>query len=70
MGGSVMDLPDRAEDHRRGAPDRPAHQVPGAVSGHISRRAAVRLAQSPSGLVVMSQKVSTLESAYGAGSNS
>ena len=28
MGGSVMDLLDRAEDHRRGALDRPAHQVP------------------------------------------
>jgi hypothetical protein len=28
MGGSVMDLLDRAKDHRRGALDRPAHQVP------------------------------------------
>jgi len=28
MGGSVMDLLDRAEDHRRGALDRPARQVP------------------------------------------
>jgi hypothetical protein len=27
-----MDLLDRAEDHRRGAPDGPAHQVPGAVA--------------------------------------
>ena len=32
MGGSVMDLLDRAEDHRRGALDRPAHQVPWAVA--------------------------------------
>jgi hypothetical protein len=32
MGGSVMDLLDGAEDHRRGALDRPAHQVPGAVA--------------------------------------
>ena len=31
-GGSVLDLLDRAEDHRRGALDRPAHQVPGAVA--------------------------------------
>jgi len=28
MGGSVMDLLDRAEDYRRGALDRPAHRVP------------------------------------------
>jgi hypothetical protein len=32
MGGSILDLLDRAEDHRRGALDRPAHQVPGAVA--------------------------------------
>ena len=32
MGGFVMDLLDRAEDHRRGALDRPAHQVPWAVA--------------------------------------
>ena len=32
MGGSVMDLLDGAEDHRRGALDRPAHQVPWAVA--------------------------------------
>src|SRR5690348_8772564 len=31
-GGSVMDLLDCAEDHRRGALDGPAHQVPGAVA--------------------------------------
>ena len=31
-GGSVLDLLDRAEDHRRGALDGPAHQVPGAVA--------------------------------------
>ena len=31
-GGLVLDLLDRAEDHRRGALDRPAHQVPGAVA--------------------------------------
>jgi hypothetical protein len=32
MGGFVMDLLDRAKDHRRGALDRPAHQVPWAVA--------------------------------------
>ena len=32
MGGSIVDLFDRAEDHRRGALDGPAHQVPGAVA--------------------------------------
>ena len=32
MGGSVIDLLDRAEDHRRGALDRPADQMPGAES--------------------------------------
>ena len=32
MGGSVVDLLDRAEDHRRGALNRPAHQVPGAIA--------------------------------------
>jgi hypothetical protein len=32
LGGSVMDLLDRAEDHRRGAPHGPAHQVPRAVA--------------------------------------
>jgi hypothetical protein len=32
MGGPVMDLLDRAEDHRRSALDRPAHQVPWAVA--------------------------------------
>ena len=31
MAGSVMDLLNRTEDHRRGALDRPAYQVPGAV---------------------------------------
>jgi len=31
-GGSLMDLLDRAEDHRRGALDGPAHQVPWAVT--------------------------------------
>ena len=30
--GSLMDLLDGAEDHRRGALDGPAHQVPGAVA--------------------------------------
>ena len=33
LGGSLLDLLDRAEDHRRGALDRPAHQVPRAVAG-------------------------------------
>ena len=32
LGGSVMDLLDRAEDHRRCALDGPAHQVPWAVA--------------------------------------
>ncbi len=32
LGGSVMDLLDCAEDHRRGTLDGPAHQVPGAVA--------------------------------------
>src|SRR5947208_10772953 len=32
LGGSLMDLLDCAEDHRRGALDGPAHQVPGAVA--------------------------------------
>ncbi len=32
MGGSVIDLLDGTEDHRRGALDRPAHQVPWAVA--------------------------------------
>jgi hypothetical protein len=32
MGGSVIDLLDRAEDHRRGALDRPGHQVPRAIA--------------------------------------
>src|SRR5271166_3579088 len=31
-GGSVINLLDGAEDHRRGALDRPAHQVPWAVA--------------------------------------
>src|SRR5207244_9119012 len=31
-GGSLMDLLDCAEDHRRGALDGPAHQVPWAVA--------------------------------------
>jgi hypothetical protein len=32
LGGSLMDLLDCAEDHRRGALDGPAYQVPGAVA--------------------------------------
>src|SRR2546429_4348713 len=32
LGGSVMDLLDCTEDHRRGALDGPAHQVPRAVA--------------------------------------
>ena len=32
LGGSLTDLLDCAEDHRRGALDGPAHQVPGAVA--------------------------------------
>ena len=32
LGGSLMDLLDCAQDHRRGALDGPAHQVPGAVA--------------------------------------
>src|SRR5437588_3811146 len=32
LGGSLMDLLDCAEDHRRGALDGPAHQVPWAVA--------------------------------------
>jgi len=32
MGGSIIDLLDGTEDHRRGALDRPAHQVPRAVA--------------------------------------
>ena len=37
-----MDLLDCAEDHRRGALDGPAHQVPWAVAVPVSRRAAAR----------------------------
>ena len=32
VGGSVIDLLDGTEDHRRGVLDRPAHQVPWAVA--------------------------------------
>src|SRR5437016_14219291 len=32
LGGSLMNLLDGAEDHRRGALDGPAHQVPWAVA--------------------------------------
>ena len=32
LGGSLVNLLDRFEDHRRGALNRPAHQVPGAIA--------------------------------------
>jgi hypothetical protein len=70
-GGAVLDLLDRFEDHRRRTLDRPAHQMPKTVAFMYLGKPlfdwhefAVRA------LVVMSQHVSTLDSAYGAGSNS
>jgi len=66
----LMDLLDCAEDHRRGALDGPAHQVPGAVAVMYLGEPPFDRTGWPFGLVVMSQQVSTLESAYGAASNS
>ena len=70
LGGSLMDLLNCAEDHRRGALDGPAHQVHRAV-------AAMYLGELPCdrrGLAVRAgghvTQVRTLASACGAGSNS
>ena len=65
-----MDLLDGAEDHRRGAPHGPAHQVPWAVAVTYLDKPLLDGTGSPSGLVVMSQQVRTLDSASGAGSDS
>jgi hypothetical protein len=51
----VTNLLNCAEDHRRGALDRPAHEVPGAVAVlYLGERFSAGTI-SPSGLVVMSQ---------------
>ena len=55
LGGSLMDLLDRAEDHRRGALDGPAHQVPWAVAVMYLGEPLSTGTGWPSGLVVMSQ---------------
>ena len=59
-GGLVPDLLDCAEDHRRGALDGPAHEVPGAVAVMDLGEPPVDRHELAAGLVVMSQKVSAL----------
>ena len=69
LGGSLMDLLDGAEDHRRGAPDGPAHQVPWAVAVVYLGEPLLGRRRLAAG-AVMSQHVSMLARSSGAGSGS
>jgi hypothetical protein len=54
-GSPALDLLDGAEDHRRGALNRPSHQVPGAIAIMDLGEPLPTGTTLPSGLVVMSQ---------------
>ena len=69
-GGSAVNQIDRAKDPRCGASDRPAHEMIWAVAMIYLGELPLTGMSSPSGLVVMSQKVSALERMSGADSNS